>query len=82
MQVTVTPIKDSSGYVTNFVGVLQDVTERKASEAAFKLRDHALSNLSEVRLIASISDCTGSLLSALHFISRCRASSVRRGCAS
>ena len=26
----------------------QDVTERKASEAAFQLRDHALSNLSEV----------------------------------
>ncbi len=28
---------------------LQDVTERKASEAAFQLRDHALSNLSEAR---------------------------------
>lgn len=48
LQVSITPIKDSSGFVTNFVGVLQDVTERKASEAAFKLRDHALSNLSEV----------------------------------
>lgn len=30
----------------------QDVTERKASEAAFQLRDHALSNLSEVRALA------------------------------
>ncbi len=50
-QVSITPIKDSSGSVTNFVGVLQDVTERKASEAAFKLRDHALSNLSEVHIL-------------------------------
>jgi signal transduction histidine kinase len=49
VQISMTPIKDSSGFVTNFVAVLQDVTERKASEAAFKLRDHALSNLNEVR---------------------------------
>lgn len=48
VQISMTPIKDSSGFVTNFVAVLQDVTERKASEAAFKLRDHALSNLNEV----------------------------------
>ena len=50
-QVSLTPIRDSSGFVTNFVAVLADVTERKASEAAFQLRDHALSNLNEVRLI-------------------------------
>ncbi|CAL8464108.1 g3643 [Coccomyxa elongata] len=58
-QVSITPIKDSSGFVTNFVGVLQDVTERKASEAAFKLRDHALSNLSEGITIAdpNLPDC-------------------------
>ena len=45
-----TPIADKAGRVANFVAVQQDVTERKASEAAFQLRDHALSNLSEVRL--------------------------------
>ena len=48
-QVSLTPIKDGCGFVTNFVAVLSDVTERKASEAAFQLRDHALSNLNEVR---------------------------------
>lgn len=47
MQVSLTPIKDAGGFITNYVAVLQDVTERKSSEAAFKLRDHALSNLSE-----------------------------------
>ena len=47
-QVSLTPIKDAGGFITNYVGVLQDVTERKSSEAAFKLRDHALSTLSEV----------------------------------
>ena len=46
---SLTPIKDGTGFVTNFVAVLSDVTERKASEAAFQLRDHALSNLNEVR---------------------------------
>lgn len=56
---SITPIKDKSGFVTNFVAVLQDVTERKASEAAFKLRDHALSNLSEGITIAdpNLPDC-------------------------
>ena len=49
-QVSLTPIKDAGGFITNYVAVLQDVTERKSSEAAFKLRDHALSNLSEVSL--------------------------------
>ena len=48
MQVSLTPIKDAGGFITNYVAVLQDVTERKSSEAAFKLRDHALSTLSEV----------------------------------
>lgn len=49
-QVSVTPIMNrSGGGVANFVSVQQDVSERKASEAAFQLRDHALSNLSEVR---------------------------------
>ena len=47
-QISVTPIADKAGRVANFVAVQQDVTERKASEAAFQLRDHALSNLSEV----------------------------------
>lgn len=47
---SLTPIKDAGGFITNYVAVLQDVTERKSSEAAFKLRDHALSNLSEARL--------------------------------
>ena len=47
-QVSLTPIKDGTGFVTNFVAVLSDVTERKASKAAFQLRDHALSNLNEV----------------------------------
>jgi hypothetical protein len=47
IQVSLTPIKDAGGFITNYVAVLQDVTERKSSEAAFKLRDHALSNLSE-----------------------------------
>ena len=47
LQVSLTPIKDAGGFITNYVAVLQDVTERKSSEAAFKLRDHALSNLSE-----------------------------------
>nr|AML77241.1 putative LOV domain-containing protein [Coccomyxa subellipsoidea] len=58
-QISMTPIKDSSGFVTNFVAVLQDVTERKASEAAFKLRDHALSNLNEGITIAdpNLPDC-------------------------
>ena len=51
MQVSLTPIKDAGGFITNYVAVLQDVTERKSSEAAFKLRDHALSTLSEVGLI-------------------------------
>eukprot|EP00884_Botryococcus_braunii_P007045 jgi/Botrbrau1/16341/Bobra.0345s0005.1 len=47
-QVSVTPIMNRSGTgVANFVSVQQDVSERKASEAAFQLRDHALSNLSE-----------------------------------
>ena len=50
LQVSLTPIKDAGGFITNYVAVLQDVTERKASEAAFKLRDHALSNLSEASL--------------------------------
>lgn len=50
VQVSLTPIKDAGGFITNYVAVLQDVTERKSSEAAFKLRDHALSNLSEVCL--------------------------------
>ena len=48
-QVSLTPIKDRLGFVTHFVAVLSDITERKASEAAFQLRDHALSNLNEVR---------------------------------
>ena len=48
-QVSLTPIKDRLGFVTHFVAVLSDVTERKASEAAFQLRDHALSNLNEAR---------------------------------
>ncbi|KAK9819724.1 hypothetical protein WJX72_001676 [[Myrmecia] bisecta] len=51
-QVSITPIMDKSGRVGNFVAVQQDVTERKASEAAFQLRDHALSNLSEGITIA------------------------------
>jgi hypothetical protein len=50
-QVSLTPIRDGAGFVTNFVAVLADVTERKASEAAFQLRDHALSNLNEVRCL-------------------------------
>lgn len=50
LQVSLTPIKDAGGFITNYVAVLQDVTERKSSEAAFKLRDHALSNLSEASL--------------------------------
>ena len=51
MQVSLTPIKDAGGFITNYVAVLQDVTERKSSEAAFKLRDHALSTLSEVGIV-------------------------------
>ncbi|KAK9834967.1 hypothetical protein WJX81_000233 [Elliptochloris bilobata] len=51
-QVSITPITDRAGCVANFVAVQQDVTERKASEAAFQLRDHALSNLSEGITIA------------------------------
>ena len=54
-QVSLTPIKDRLGFVTHFVAVLSDVTERKASEAAFQLRDHALSNLNEVRARARAS---------------------------
>ncbi len=54
LQVSLTPIKDAGGFITNYVAVLQDVTERKSSEAAFKLRDHALSNLSEASLCISI----------------------------
>lgn len=50
---------DKVGRVANFVAVQQDVTERKASEAAFQLRDHALSNLSEGITIAdpNLPDC-------------------------
>ena len=43
--------------MANFVAVQQDVTERKASEAAFQLRDHALSNLSEVGAVSARMHC-------------------------
>ena len=43
--------------MANFVAVQQDVTERKASEAAFQLRDHALSNLSEVKTFTTDKTC-------------------------
>lgn len=51
-QVSITPIKDRNGAVTQYVAVQQDSTARKAAEAAFQLRDYALSNLSEGIMIA------------------------------
>ena len=46
-QLSVTPLFDAEGVCTHYVAVQQDVTARKASEAATQMRDFALSNLSE-----------------------------------
>lgn len=62
-QVSLTPMKDQHGCVVNFVGVLQNTSDRKAVEAAFQLRDlsrpSALSSLSEGISIAdpNLNDC-------------------------
>lgn len=62
-QVSLTPMKDQHGAVVNYVGVLQDTSDRKAVEAAFQLRDlsrpSALSSLSEGISIAdpNLNDC-------------------------
>lgn len=56
-------MKDQHGKVVNYVGVLQDTSDRKAVEAAFQLRDlsrpSALSSLSEGISIAdpNLNDC-------------------------
>ena len=46
-QLSLTPLFDAEGVCTHYVAVQQDVTARKASEAATQMRDFALSNLSE-----------------------------------
>jgi PAS domain-containing protein len=47
-QVSVTPIRDAaSGAVVAHVVVQRDVSQRKAAEAALRLREAALSNLAE-----------------------------------
>ncbi|GAB4817717.1 hypothetical protein N2152v2_004763 [Parachlorella kessleri] len=58
-QVSVTPILDARGAVVSFVAVQQDVSERRAAEEALRMRDKALSNLSEGITIAdpSLPDC-------------------------
>lgn len=46
-QLSLTPLFDAEGVCTHYVAVQQDVTARKASEAATQMRDFALSTLSE-----------------------------------
>jgi PAS domain S-box-containing protein len=42
-RVTVAPIRDADGEVTNYVGFQEDITERKEQELELKLRDRAIS---------------------------------------
>lgn len=41
-QVSITPIRDASGRVANWVAVQRDVSKRKAAEAAVQMREQAL----------------------------------------
>nr|AML76900.1 putative LOV domain-containing protein [Ettlia oleoabundans] len=60
-QISITPIRESgsSGRVANYVMVQRDVSQRKAAEAAFHMREQALSNLNEGITICdpSVKDC-------------------------
>jgi PAS domain-containing protein len=60
-QVSITPIPDAAdpARVANYVMVQRDVSQRKAAEAAFHIREQALSNLNQGVTICdpTIKDC-------------------------
>jgi PAS domain S-box-containing protein len=60
-QLSITPIHDAArpARVANYVMVQRDVSQRKAAEAAFHMREQALSNLNEGITICdpALKDC-------------------------
>jgi len=48
---TITPVLDAPGVVSHYVGIIRDVTARKLAEAALRLSDTALKNISQGVLI-------------------------------
>lgn len=54
---TITPVKNASGQITNYVSIWQDVTERKRSEEALRRQNEYLATATEVgRIITSTLD--------------------------
>ena len=53
VEMTITPIRDSCGVITNFIAIQQDVTERKRTEAALESTSNTLREAERVAHLGS-----------------------------
>jgi PAS domain S-box-containing protein len=60
------PLRDASGQVTDVLGILEDVTDRKRAQAALSLRTHQLDAIRSVTLEITQSLELAPLLSLIH----------------
>jgi PAS domain S-box-containing protein len=52
-QMSITPVRDPSGAITNFIGIQHDVTERRATETALHSREKMLEDVQQIAPLGS-----------------------------